>query len=326
MGPSDVGKCLCCWSKRSCMHLHQCCISPGLFGQPCCRARVGTATGAQLGLETFSLLRLCQLPKLQYPSIMSPSTHIPVLSIPAGMYHSPAQPAQHKRRCKQYFLLFYTAPRGCTPHANGTAKGNSWWHRSQSFLHLGLSPAFTKQVWDLCWIWHCCAWPRLWLSKGMVLCTSPAALVVPEHLMQEGLWSDLAWFSYVWAHKAGMPGLDCSMPFWDSSAWKIREAQFLLHHYEDGGLNCMKIKYWGGTKWGGWDKYPDGKLGSAWLTWVSDWALLSWGWVWTGLCWAGSELCWSTGWEKARAAGWRQAGGLERCLQSSLVGIQSGKF
>lgn len=27
---------------------------------------------------------------------------------------------------------------------------------------------------------------------------------------------------------------------------------------------------------------------------------------------------------EARAAGWRLAGGLEQCLQSSLVGIQSG--
>lgn len=220
---------------------------------------------------------------------MSPSTHIPVLSIPAGMYHSPAQTEQHNRRCKQYFLLFYMAPRGCTPHANGTAKGNSWWHRSQSFLHLGLSPAFTKQVWDLCWIWHCCAWPRLWLSKGMVLCRSPAALAVPEHLMQEGLWLDLAWFSYVWARKAGMPGLDCSMPFWDSSAWKIREAQFLLYHYEDVGLNCMKIKYWGGTKWGGMGQiswWEAGqcladlgfRLGFVELGLSLDWALL--GWVW----------------------------------------------
>lgn len=54
------------------MHLCQYCISPGLFGQPCCRVTVGMATGAMLGLETFSLLRFYYLPRLQYPSILVP--------------------------------------------------------------------------------------------------------------------------------------------------------------------------------------------------------------------------------------------------------------
>lgn len=116
MGPSDVGKCLCCWSKRSRMHLHQRCISPGLFGQPCGRVMVGTATGALLGLETFSLLRLCHLPRLPCPSIMSLSTHTPVLSMPAGKCHSPAQPTQHKSRDKQYFFAFLHGSKELHPH------------------------------------------------------------------------------------------------------------------------------------------------------------------------------------------------------------------
>ena len=46
----------------------------------------------------------------------------------------------------------------------------------------------------------------------MVLRRSLAALAVPKHLMQEGLCSDLAWFSYVSACRAKMPDLDCPMP------------------------------------------------------------------------------------------------------------------
>lgn len=124
MGPSDAGKCLCCWSKRSCMHSCQRFVPPGLFGQPC--------QGSTAGLETFFLLGLFHLNRLQCPFVMSPSTHTPVLSIPTGKRHSPAQPTQSKD--KQYIFAFLHSSKEMHPRCSLSCQGSGLMAQTSVFL------------------------------------------------------------------------------------------------------------------------------------------------------------------------------------------------